>query len=152
MPQFQSCWCYCRQFPTFRRNHIWSDISTTEGKVDHKQNLSSGMQDPPKLADTLSHDGHIVACRWLHSSHRPWQWGWWLLILSGSVPKRAESGRYPRRWFSLVKYVDGYYGCSDSGEGGLYEGQVSEKEVQGRWKCGAEGDGNDNKQISQYSK
>ena len=41
----------------------------------------------------------------------------------------------------LVQEVNGNLGGSDRGEGGIYEGQVSEEEVHGNQKCGAERDG-----------
>jgi len=49
----------------------------------------------------------------------------------------------------LVQQVNGNFGGRDRGEGGNYEGQVSEKKVHRSQKCGAEGDGNDNEQIGQ---
>ena len=44
----------------------------------------------------------------------------------------------------LEQEVNGNFGGSNRGESSIYEGQVSEKEVHERWKCGAEGDGNSN--------
>ena len=52
----------------------------------------------------------------------------------------------------LVQQVSDQFGGCDRGEDAIYEGQVSEKEVHGSWKCGAEGDGYDNEQVGQHSK
>ena len=49
----------------------------------------------------------------------------------------------------LIEQVNGNFGGGDRGEGGIYDSQVSEKEVHGSWECGAEGNGNDNEQIWQ---
>ena len=66
--------------------------------------------------------------------------------------KELSQAATPGDGCPLIQQVNGNFGSSDRGEGGIYEGQVSEKEVHGGRKCGAEGDGYDNEQIGQQGK
>ena len=51
----------------------------------------------------------------------------------------------------LVQQVSDQFKGGDGCVEDISQGQVSEKEVHGSRKCGAEGDGNDNKQVGQNS-
>ena len=61
--------------------------------------------------------------------------------------KKLSQAAPPGDGCPLIQQVNSNFWGSARGEGGTYDSQVSEKEVHGSWKCGAEGNDNDNEQI-----
>lgn len=69
-------------------------------------------------------------------------------VLHKELSQTSSQGYCP----PLVEKVNYHFGGGNRGVEGIYKGQVSEKEVHWSWKGGAEGDGEDNEQISQHGK
>ena len=119
------------------------------------------MQDPPspghhhqELAEPLSHDGRVVqrladvhvAVRGHGHDEDDDLWCCQKVLQKGLSQASSPGDGSP-----LVQQVNDHFGGGDRAEDAIYEGQVSEKEVHGNWKCGAEGDGDDNEQIGEHS-
>ena len=66
--------------------------------------------------------------------------------------KELSQAATPGDGSPLVQRVSDHFRGGEGCEGGIYEGQVSEKEVHGSKKCGAEEDGDANEQIGQHRK
>ena len=116
------------------------------------------MQDAPnpghhhkELAEPLTHDGRVV--QRLAGGHV-------VVIGHGNEKDDLWTSHYVfqkilnqvatlRDGSPLVQQVSDQFGGCDRGEDAIYEGQVSEKEVHGSWKHGAQGDGGDDEKIGQ---
>ena len=136
-------------------------VETIEGQVYCEKNLHGGMQDSSdpdhhhqELAEPLLHDGRVVqrladghVAVTGHDSEDGNLWSSQELF-----QKELSQAATPRDGSPLVQRVSDQFGGGDGSVGGIYEGQVSEKEVHGSWKCGAEGDDDDNEQTGQHSK
>ena len=137
-----------------------NDIWATKGQVYREKNLHSGMQGPPypghhrqEMAEPLLHDGRVV--QRLADGH---------VVVIGHdnedshlyssqevLYKELSQAATPGDGSPLVQQVSDQFGRGDRGEDGIYEGQMIEKEVHGSWKCGAEGDGDDDEQVGERS-
>ena len=136
------------------------DVGTTEGQVDHENNLHSGMHYPPcpshhhqELAEPLSHGGHLV--QRLADGHvaviRHDDEEYDLRSSQEVFRKELSQAATQGDGSPLVQYVSDPFRGGDGCVGDICEGRVSEKEVYGSRKCGTEGDGNDNEQVGQNS-
>ena len=120
------------------------------------------MQDSPdpghhhqELAEPLSHDGRVVQ-RLAdghvevigHDNEDEDVW-----CSQEVFEKKLSQAATPGDGSPLVQKVIGNFRGGDRGQGGIYEGQESEKEVHvSFWKCGAEWDGDGNEQIGHHGK
>lgn len=142
-------------------HEVVDDIGPTEWQINHKKYLHGSMQDPSSpgyhhqdSTEALTHNGHVMqrfAYGYItvigHNNEKDNLWSS-KEVLHKKLSQTASQGYCS----PLVEEVNYHFGGGDGGVEGINEGQVSEKEVHGSWKGGAEGDGEDNEQISQHSK
>ena len=110
----------------------------------HHQELAEPLLHDGCIVQRLA-DGHVAVTG--HDSEDGNLWSSQELF-----QKELSQAATPGDSSPLVQWVSDQFRCGDGCVGDIYEGQVSEKEVHGSWKCGAEGDDDDNEQTGQHSK